>query len=59
MLTGADGVPAQIGEHDVLIKDVLSVSPSIAPLGVDIATVSPAVLRLVIEATAANAAPMQ
>jgi hypothetical protein len=59
MLTGADGVPAQIGEHDVLIKDVLSVSPSIAPLGVDIATVSPAVLRLVIEAAAANAAPMQ
>ena len=46
LLTGADGVPALPGEHVLVVKDILSVNPSIAPLGVDISTVSPAVLDL-------------
>ena len=54
MLTGADGVPAQIGEHEIVIKDVLSVSPSIAPLGIDLTTVSPAVVRMRIDDAGAD-----
>ncbi len=56
LLTGTDGVPAQVGEHDLILKDVLSVSPTVAPLGIDIDTVSPAIMRFVIEAAAETAA---
>jgi hypothetical protein len=57
LVTGADGVPAQPGEHDLPLKDVLSGSPSIAPLGVDITTVTPPVTRIEIRATNATSAP--
>jgi hypothetical protein len=49
LLTGADGVPSTPGSHDLVLKDVLSVSPSVAPLGVDITTVTPAVVEIEIE----------
>jgi hypothetical protein len=49
LLTGADGVPSTPGNHDLVLKDVLSVSPSVAPLGVDITTVTPAVVEIEIE----------
>ncbi len=39
------------------LKDVLSGSPSIAPLGVDITTVTPPVTRIEIRATSATNAP--
>jgi len=48
--TGADGMPAQLGEHDVPLRDVLENAPAIAPLGIDITTVSPSVMRIKIEA---------
>jgi hypothetical protein len=48
--TGADGVPAQPGEHDVPLRDVLERAPAVAALGVDITTVSPSVVRITIEA---------
>jgi len=44
--TGADGIPAQPGSHDVPLKDVLGSSPAVAPLGIDITTVNPAVVQL-------------
>ncbi|MEY3020832.1 MAG: hypothetical protein RIS86_28 [Planctomycetota bacterium] len=46
LLTGADGVPALPGDHVLVVKDILNVNPSVAPLGVDISTVSPAVLEI-------------
>ena len=49
LLTGADGVPSTPGRHDLVLKDVLSVSPSVAPLGVDVTTVTPAVVEIEIE----------
>jgi hypothetical protein len=49
LLTGADGVPSTPGSHDLVLKDVLSVSPSIALLGVDITAVTPAVIEIEIE----------
>jgi hypothetical protein len=49
LLTGADGVPSTTGMHDVVLKDVLSISPSVAPLGVDITSVTPSVVRITIE----------
>ncbi len=57
LLSGADGIPAQSGEHDVLLKDVLSISPLVAPLGVDIATVTPAVVRITIAPKDATTLP--
>lgn len=51
LVTGADGVPASAGEHEVLLKDVLGISPSVAPLGVDVSSVTPSVVRLVLEPT--------
>jgi hypothetical protein len=49
LLTGADRVPAQVGTHDVVLQDTLSVSPAIAPLGVDIVSVTPSIARVVVE----------
>ena len=49
LLTGADGVPTAPGKHDIVLKDALSVSPSVAPLGVDITSVTPAVVEITIE----------
>ena len=49
LLTGADGVPSTTGTHDVVLRDVLSISPSVAPLGVDITSVTPSVVRITIE----------
>ncbi len=49
LLTGADRVPSQVGTHDVVLMDTLSVSPAIAPLGVDIVSVTPSIARVVVE----------
>lgn len=49
LFTGADGVPSTPGTHDIVLKDVLSVSPSVAPLGVDVTAVTPSVVRITIE----------
>jgi hypothetical protein len=57
LVTGADGVPAQPGAHDLPLKDILSASPSIAPLGVDITTVTPPVTRIEIRPANAPGAP--
>lgn len=57
LVTGADGVPAQPGAHDLLLKDILSVSPSVASLGVDITTVTPSVTRIEIRPADAPGAP--
>lgn len=48
LLTGADGVPSTPGTHEIVLKDVLSVSPSVAPLGVDVTAVTPSVVRITI-----------
>lgn len=48
LLTGADGVPSTVGTHDIVLKDVLSVSPAVAPLGVDVTGVTPSVVRITI-----------
>lgn len=52
LLTGADGVPSTPGTHDIVLKDILSVSPSVAPLGVDVVSVKPSVVRITIERAA-------
>ena len=44
--TGADGIPTQPGEHELLLKDILGSSPMVAPLGVDITTATPSVIRV-------------
>lgn len=49
LLTGADGVPSSPGTHDIVLKDVLGISPAVAPLGVDVASVTPSVVRITIE----------
>jgi len=49
LLTGTDRIPAQVGTHDVVLMDTLSVSPAIAPLGIDIVSVTPSIARVVIE----------
>jgi hypothetical protein len=49
LLTGADGVPSSVGTHDLVLRDVLSVSPAVAPLGVDLVSVTPAVVEITIE----------
>jgi hypothetical protein len=49
LITGADGVPSAPGTHDIVLKDALSVSPSVATLGVDITSVTPAVVEITIE----------
>jgi hypothetical protein len=49
LLTGTDRIPAQVGTHDVVLMDTLSVSPAIAPLGVDIVSVTPSIARVVVE----------
>ncbi|MFN9078034.1 MAG: hypothetical protein ACK5WX_11485 [bacterium] len=49
LLTGADGVPSTPGTHDLVLRDVLSVSPAVAPLGVDLVSVTPAVVEITIE----------
>lgn len=49
LLTGADGVPSLPGSHELVLKDLLDVSPAIAPLGVDVTTVTPPVVRITIE----------
>jgi hypothetical protein len=49
LITGADGVPSTLGTHELVLKDVLSVSPAVAPLGVDVTAVTPPVVRIAIE----------
>lgn len=49
LITGADGVPSSLGTHELVLKDVLSVSPAVAPLGVDVTAVTPPVVRIAIE----------
>ncbi|MBI1303959.1 MAG: hypothetical protein GC172_09255 [Phycisphaera sp.] len=49
LLTGTDRIPAQVGTHDVVLMDTLSVSPAVAPLGVDIVSVTPSIARVVVE----------
>jgi hypothetical protein len=49
LITGADGVPSTPGTHELVLKDVLSVSPAVAPLGVDVTAVTPPVVRIAIE----------
>ena len=48
LVTGADGIPASPGEHVIVLEDALAVSPSFAPLGVDLSGVAPATVRLVL-----------
>jgi len=50
LLTGSDRIPSQVGPHDVVLRDTLSVTPAIAPLGVDIVSVRPSIARVVVEA---------
>lgn len=49
LITGADGVPSTLGTRELVLKDVLSVSPAVAPLGVDVTAVTPPVVRIAIE----------
>ena len=49
LITGADGVPSTLGTHELVLRDVLSVSPAVAPLGVDVTAVTPPVVRIAIE----------
>jgi hypothetical protein len=49
LITGADSVPSSLGTHELVLKDVLSVSPAVAPLGVDVTAVTPPVVRIAIE----------
>lgn len=49
LITGADGVPTTPGTHEIPLKDVLSVSPAVAPLGVDVTSVTPPVARITIK----------
>ena len=49
LITGADGVPSTLGTHEIVLRDVLSVSPAVAPLGVDVTAVTPPVVRIAIE----------
>ncbi|MFM7052594.1 MAG: hypothetical protein ACKOYN_10760 [Planctomycetota bacterium] len=39
--TGADGVPATAGRHEIAMRDVLELTPEVRALSVDIATVTP------------------
>ena len=46
ILTGAGGVPAEVGEHDIFMKDALEVSPAFTSFGVEVTTVTPPVVRV-------------
>ncbi len=46
LVTGADGVPSSFGDHQLPVLDILSASPSLAPLGVDLSNVTPASIRI-------------
>ncbi len=46
LVTGADGVPSSSGDHQLPVLDILSASPTLAPLGVDLANVTPASIRI-------------
>ncbi|MSR40442.1 MAG: hypothetical protein EXS10_00850 [Phycisphaerales bacterium] len=45
-VTGADGVPASAGDHNLPVLDILSASPVLAPLGVDLSNLSPSSIRI-------------
>lgn len=57
LVTGADGVPTSSGDHNLPVLDIMSASPMLAPLGVDLSNVSPATIRIRLRETATTTQP--